>query len=92
MITLTRLSGTAFLLNADLIERVDSTPDTVVSLVDGTKYVVSEPLSVVLEEILDYRAKIVARATLFESSPSQGHLSVVPPLPPRAASHKEDER
>ena len=30
MITLTRLSGTVFLLNPDLIERVDSTPDTVI--------------------------------------------------------------
>ena len=90
MITLTRLSGSTFLLNADLIERVDSTPDTVVSLVDGTKYVVSEPLSVVLDEILDYRAQIVARATLFESAPNPAHLSVVPPLPRTA--RKEEER
>lgn len=66
MISLTRLSGTTFLLNADLIERVDSTPDTVVTLVDGTKYVVSEGLDVVLEEIVDYRARIVARAPLFD--------------------------
>lgn len=89
MITLTRLSGTAFLLNADLIERVDSTPDTVVSLVDGTKYVVSEPLDVVLEEVIDYRARIVARATLFESAPTQNRLSVVPPLP-RTTTREED--
>ena len=90
MITLTRLSGTAFLLNADLIERVDSTPDTVISLVDGTKYVVSEPLSVVLEEVLDYRARIVARATFFESTSAQGRLSVVPPLPVRMPHHEEE--
>ena len=80
MITLTRLAGKAFLLNADLIERVDSTPDTVVTLVDGTKYVVAEPLAVVLEEVVDYRARIVARATLFESASGQSRLTVVPPL------------
>ena len=44
MITLTRLSGSVFALNADLIERIDATPDTVVTLVDGKKYVVTETL------------------------------------------------
>ena len=42
MITLTRLSGTVFALNSDLIERIDATPDTVITLVDGKKYVVTE--------------------------------------------------
>ena len=46
VITLTRLSGSVFALNSDLIERVDSTPDTVITLVDGTKYVVREDLAV----------------------------------------------
>ncbi|TIC83528.1 flagellar protein FlbD [Nocardioides sp. GY 10113] len=85
MISLTRLSGTSFLLNADLIERVDSTPDTVVTLVDGTKYVVSEGPDVVLAEVVDYRARIVARAPLFEHGPlgpggtgAGSHLSAVP--------------
>ena len=32
MIMLTRLSGSRFVLNSDLIERVDATPDTVISL------------------------------------------------------------
>ena len=76
MISLTRLSGKAFLLNADLIERVDCTPDTVVTLVDGTKYLVSEPLDAVLEAVLAYRAAIVARASLPEAA------YVVPPLAP----------
>ncbi|GAB4010099.1 flagellar FlbD family protein [Nocardioides ultimimeridianus] len=102
MITLTRLSGTAFLLNADLIERVDATPDTVITLVDGTKYVVGEPLEVVLAEVLDYRARIVARAAFFESAsvpPSippagstmgAGRLSAVPTHPDRRHNRGED--
>ena len=36
------LAERSFALNSDLIERVDSTPDTVITLVDGTKYVVAE--------------------------------------------------
>lgn len=77
MISLTRLSGTAFLLNADLVERVDCTPDTVVTLVDGTKYVVSESLTEVHESVLSYRAAIVARASL----PDAAMLPGVSPAP-----------
>ncbi len=36
MILLTRLSGSPFVLNSDLIERIDSAPDTIVTLVDGS--------------------------------------------------------
>ena len=43
MITLTRLNGSAFALNCDLIERVDATPDTVLVMLDGSRYVVAEP-------------------------------------------------
>lgn len=60
MITLTRLSGTRFALNPDLIERVDSTPDSVVTLTDGTKYVVSETLDEVVHEVRLARASVVA--------------------------------
>lgn len=60
MISLTRLSGSVFALNADLIERIDSTPDTVITLVDGKKYVVAEPLREVMSTILRHRAEVVA--------------------------------
>lgn len=79
MISLTRLSGTTFLLNADLIERVDRTPDTVVTLVDGTKYIVAESLDQVRAEVIDYRAAIVARAAVPDAS-------TVPPVRPSRAS------
>lgn len=93
MITLTRLSGSAFALNSDLIERVDATPDTVVTLVDGTKYVVQESLQSIVEAVRDYRGQIVAAgarvAELIESGvvadvvteyadPPAPHLAAVP--------------
>jgi len=40
MILLSRLNGQQIALNADLIERAEATPDTVLTLVDGTKHVV----------------------------------------------------
>jgi len=56
----TRLNGERFALNPDLIERVEAHPDTVVFLVDGTKYVVKETVDEVLLEIREYRAGILA--------------------------------
>ncbi len=69
MILLTRLNGQTFALNPDLIERADATPDTVITLVDGTKYVVSESLTDVVELIRRYRAAVVADAQHFVEQP-----------------------
>jgi flagellar protein FlbD len=60
VIRVTRLNGERFALNPDLIERVEGHPDTVVFLVDGTKYVVRESVDEVLQEIREYRASILA--------------------------------
>jgi flagellar protein FlbD len=60
MILLRRLNGTEFGVNADLIERLEGTPDTVVTLVDGTKYVVAESLTEVIDRIIGFRARILA--------------------------------
>ena len=62
MILLTRLNGPVFALNPDLVERADCTPDTVITLVDGTKYVVAESLPELVGLIRQYRAGIVADA------------------------------
>ncbi len=62
MILLTRLNGPPFALNADLIERAEATPDTVITLVDGTKYVISETLDELVEKILESRATVIALA------------------------------
>ncbi|QIG42459.1 flagellar FlbD family protein [Nocardioides anomalus] len=60
MIRLTRLSGAPFVLNADLIERIDRTPDTVITLGDGTKYVAAEDIDTVVTAIRMHRAEIIA--------------------------------
>jgi flagellar protein FlbD len=62
MICLSRLNGQVFALNPDLIERVDATPDTVITMVDGVKYVVSDPMTEVIDKIVDFRAAVVARS------------------------------
>lgn len=62
MVILTRLNGTPVALNADLIERADATPDTVLTLVDGTKYLVRESVEEVVDLVREFRASVVARA------------------------------
>ena len=42
MIIVTRLHGASVAVNCDLIERAEATPDTVLTLVDGSRYVVRE--------------------------------------------------
>jgi uncharacterized protein YlzI (FlbEa/FlbD family) len=49
-------------LNPDLIERVEATPDTVVTLIDEKKFLIEESLDDVLRLITDYRAYIIARS------------------------------
>ena len=68
MILVTRLNGAVFALNLDLIERADATPDTVVTLVDGTKYVIAESLTDLIDLIRDFRASIIAQAQRLDSS------------------------
>ena len=62
MLQLTRLSGPVFALNPDLIERAEATPDTVVTLVNGSKYVIRESLDELIELIHAYRVGLVAAA------------------------------
>jgi flagellar protein FlbD len=64
MIVLQRLGGPVFALNPDLIERAEATPDTVVTMVGGNKYVICESLSELTQMILEHRAQIIATAEL----------------------------
>ncbi|BEP14258.1 hypothetical protein acdb102_25690 [Acidothermaceae bacterium B102] len=62
MIAVTRLNGTALALNPSLIERIEHTPDTVLSLTTGNKYVVAESMDEVIERIKAFQASIVVMA------------------------------
>jgi flagellar protein FlbD len=62
VIILTKLSGERFALNPDLVQRVEASHDTVVTLVDGAKYLVAESLDVVADRMLDYRIAVVSGA------------------------------
>ena len=73
MIRLTRLNGEHFVLNAELIQRVEGHPDTVVTLRDDTKYVVTETVDEVVREVRDYRASIQAVAFQMDRGDHRPH-------------------
>jgi flagellar protein FlbD len=83
MITVTRLNGGAFALNPDLVERVEPTPDTVITLVDGAKYVVLESVEDVINRIRESKASVIALSHNLEQQLSTGKaiLRVVPTDP-----------
>ncbi len=62
MIELTRINGEKMLINAELVERAEETPDTVITLTDGTKYVVSEHIAEIQQKVQLYKAGIMALA------------------------------
>lgn len=55
MIELTRLNGIRFAVNSDHIEIIEETPDTVITLVNGHKYVVRETAGDIIEGIKNFR-------------------------------------
>ena len=58
MIELTRLNDKKFFLNPHLIETIEETPDTVITLNSGQKYVVSERLDKITEMTIKYRRSL----------------------------------
>lgn len=58
MIRLTRINHVPLVLNADLIEHMESTPDTVISMTNGQKFVVLESTDDVIGKVIEFRREI----------------------------------
>jgi len=62
MISLTRLNGTRFVLNAELIRTIEETPDTTITLTTGDHMVVRESMREVVERVIEY-GRLLRRLT-----------------------------
>ncbi|MCA0384179.1 MAG: flagellar FlbD family protein [Firmicutes bacterium] len=58
MIKVTRLNGEPIYLNANLIEFIEATPDTMITLTTGKKVIIKENIEYVIERIVEYQLKI----------------------------------
>ncbi len=57
MIKVTRLDGSVLVINSDLVETVEKTPDTVVTLINGHKLVARESVEELVDRVIEFRKK-----------------------------------
>jgi len=62
MIEVKKLNDNLFIINADLIETIEATPDTVITLVNGRKYVVKNSVNEVVSKAIFYQRIITGKA------------------------------
>ena len=65
MIEVTKYDGTKTLINQDLIEMVESTPDTVITLTTGRKIITKESRQDIDNLVKSYRKEIYADLSIF---------------------------
>lgn len=61
MIEVTRLNGKKMTINAELIERVEELPDTVITLTTGNKIIVKESRQEIKNLVILYKKEIFCR-------------------------------
>jgi len=55
MIRVTRLNGAELIINGELIQEVESTPDTVITLTNGKKMMVTESVEDIIRAVVEYK-------------------------------------
>lgn len=62
MITVTRLNEESLVVNAELIKMIEATPDTIITLLNGERLIVREPVKEVVKRAIEYGRSIRAFA------------------------------
>jgi flagellar protein FlbD len=70
MIRLTRLNHLALVLNSDLIEHIDVTPDTVIVMTTGQRFMVLETPEEIVSRVIDFRRLILQAAPAWAARPA----------------------
>lgn len=72
MIKVTRLNGQELYVNAELVEFIEATPDTVLTLTTGAKLVLKDQVGDLVSRIIEYR-KTVGTKVLYRIEPESGN-------------------
>ena len=67
MIHVTRINRVQLVLNSDLIEHIETTPDTIISLTNGQKFMVLESADEVVNRVIAFRRLILTKPLAQES-------------------------
>ena len=58
MITVTKLNNEGFVINGELIEKLEAKPDTTITLLNGHVYIVKEKVEEVIKKVIEYKKSI----------------------------------
>ncbi len=75
MISVTRLDGAEIFLNADLVESIEPTPDTLICLANGSKLVVRETPEEVVDRVIAFRRALLAGPVVRATAGREGGAS-----------------
>ncbi|MBI1859963.1 MAG: flagellar FlbD family protein [Deltaproteobacteria bacterium] len=67
MIRVTRLNGAEVVINADLVQSVENTPDTLITLTSGYQLMVKEPVEDVIKRFIAYKRRSILENVLTDS-------------------------
>ena len=68
MICVTRLNGKEYVVNSDLIECMESTPDTIITLTTGKKIIALESIDEIINKVIKYRQKVFSNLEVKQNS------------------------
>jgi len=93
MISLARFhSGERIAINPDLIERIEETPDTVITLTNGTRFLVEQSIDEITELIRVYRAALFNLAVQMSDHSDTARTTRLRVVPGGSASLDRDDR
>jgi len=87
MIHLTRLNNAPITINSDLIKFMEQSPDTVITLLNGEKILVREPLNEIVGQIVEFRRRVLSGIAAWSQVPAVAF----PSTPDRALNDDETE-
>lgn len=58
MIKLTGINNKEFILNSDQIEKLEEVPESVITMVNGNKYIVNDSLDEIINKIIEYKRRV----------------------------------
>ena len=61
MIKLTGLNNRPIVLNAEQIEKLEAVPESLVTLINGNKYIVTDSIDEIIEKVIEYKNRILIK-------------------------------
>ncbi|MCL1924788.1 MAG: flagellar FlbD family protein [Defluviitaleaceae bacterium] len=58
MITITRINNSELTINCDLIETIEATPDTTITMTTGRKIIAKDSIADIIDKIVDFKSTV----------------------------------